>query len=138
MIRRCACVIVAVGSFSLNDAMGQAAIGVSLHENNTVQTTNTEQHPTALKNPAAQQPPPGGNPLWGIPVSSLSATRERPIFSVSRRPPAPPVAVQPVAEAPAQPKPAEPERPLLTLVGTAIGKIQNVAVVFDPAQITTP
>ena len=31
----------------------------NLHENNTVQTTNTEQHPTALKNPAAQQPPPG-------------------------------------------------------------------------------
>jgi general secretion pathway protein N len=136
MIRRCACVIVAMGSFSLNDAMGQAAIGVSLHENNTVQTTNTEQHPTALKNPAAQQPPPGGNPLWGIPVSSLSATRERPIFSVSRRPPAPPVAVQPVAEAPAQPKPTEPERPHLTLVGTAIGKIQNVAVVFDPATKT--
>jgi hypothetical protein len=134
MIRRCACVIVAMGSFSLNDAMGQAAIGVSLHENNTVQTTTTEQHSTALK--AAQQPPPGGNPLWGIPVSSLSATRERPIFSVSRRPPAPPVAVRPVAEAPAQPKPAEPERPLLTLVGTAIGKIQNVAVVFDPATKT--
>jgi hypothetical protein len=31
---------------------------------------------------------------------------------------------------------AESERPLLTLVGTAIAKIQNVAVVFDPATKT--
>src|SRR3984893_13282647 len=127
MIRRCACVIVAMGSFSLNDAMGQAAIGVSLHEN------NTEQHPTALKNPGAQQPPPGGNPLWGIPVSSLAATHERPIFSVSRRPPAPPVVAPLVAQAPAAAPKLDPERPPLTLVGTAIGKPQNVAVVLDQA-----
>jgi hypothetical protein len=28
-----------------------------------------------------------GNPLWSIPLKELSATRERPIFSPSRRPP---------------------------------------------------
>ena len=33
--------------------------------------------------------PPMGNPLWGISLNALTATRERPIFSPSRRPPAP-------------------------------------------------
>jgi len=28
---------------------------------------------------------PSGNPLWGIPLSALSATRERPLFNPSRR-----------------------------------------------------
>src|SRR3954467_6929548 len=32
---------------------------------------------------------PMGNPLWGISLNALTATRERPIFSPSRRPPAP-------------------------------------------------
>src|SRR5436309_11189786 len=31
-----------------------------------------------------------GNPLWRISLQSLSATRERPIFLPSRRPPSPP------------------------------------------------
>jgi len=37
-----------------------------------------------------------GNPLWSIPLASLSATRERPIFSPSRRPPPQAVVSQPV------------------------------------------
>ena len=37
--------------------------------------------------------PPIGNPLWAIPsCSKLSATRDRPLFSASRRPPTPPAA----------------------------------------------
>ncbi len=28
-----------------------------------------------------------GNPLWAIPLSALTETRERPLFSASRRPP---------------------------------------------------
>jgi general secretion pathway protein N len=43
----------------------------------------------------------------------------------------PPVVAQRVTAAPPPPKPAEPEQPLLTLVGTAIGQTQNVAVVLD-------
>src|SRR5262245_28391744 len=35
---------------------------------------------------------PRGNPLWAIPLELLSASRERPIFLPSRRPPAPIVA----------------------------------------------
>jgi general secretion pathway protein N len=92
----------------------------------------TGQQPTVAKNPELRQPPPGGNPLWGIPVSSLSVTQERPLFSASRRPPAPPAPLaQPPMPVAAAPPPAEPERPPLTLVGTAIGKPQNVALVLN-------
>ncbi len=102
MIRYGACGIVAMACFTLNGAIGQAPFDI--------------QHQ-------------GGNPLWGIPISSLSATRERPIFSASRRPPASPLGPVPIAEAP-PPKPAESERPPFTLVGTAIGKPQNVALIL--------
>ena len=63
-------------------------------------------------------------------MSALSVTRDRPIFSGSRRPPAPPAPPMPVAEAP-PPPPAAPEQPPLTLVGTAIGKPQNVALILN-------
>jgi hypothetical protein len=78
-------------------------------------------------NDAAQRPvaapaePAVANPLWGLPLARLSTTRERPIFSASRRPPAPaPTYVAPVAAS--QPaKPPEPELPAMALVGTIIG-----------------
>ena len=131
MIRLYACVIVAIGAFSVNEAIGQAA-GATLREKAADQTSpNTEQLPAAPKDAGARQPAPGGNPLWGIPISALDATRERPVFSASRRPPMPPVVAQRVAAAPPPPKPAVPEQPLLTLVGTAIGNPKNVAVVLD-------
>ena len=131
MIRFCACVIVAIGAFSVNEAIGQAA-GATLREKAAGQTSpNTEQLPAAPKDAGARQPPPGGNPLWGIPISALDATRERPVFSASRRPPMPPVVAERVVAPPPPPKPAEPEQPLLTLVGTAIGQAKNVALVLD-------
>ena len=74
-----------------------------------------------------------GNPLWAVPLSSLTVTRERPIFSASRRPPAPPVVVAPVVRAqppPPPPRPREPERPRLSLVGT-VGGEQGIAVFVD-------
>lgn len=73
-----------------------------------------------------------GNPLWAVPLSSLSVTRDRPLFSASRRPPAPPVVVQPVVQArPAPPPPPRaPEPPRLTLVGTVAGE-QGIAVFVD-------
>ena len=63
----------------------------------------------------------GGNPLWTVPLSGLSATRERPIFSASRRPPAPPAIL--AAPTPPTPvaKPQLPDHPPLTLIGTIIG-----------------
>ncbi len=128
MIGRLACLIVAMGCFSLN-GVAQAATGVSLRENDTDQAgPGTEQHTGALKKPGTRQPRPGGNPLWGIPLDELAVTRERPLFTASRRPPAPPVAAQPIVEEPPLP-PAEPEKPPLTLVGTVICEPQNIALI---------
>jgi general secretion pathway protein N len=128
MMKRCACVIAVLASFPLQGALAQAPGGGNLQANDTDQAI-VELHPAAAKNAAPRQLPPGGNPLWGIPMSSLAATRERPIFSASRRLPAPP-APMPVVEAPTTP-PAAPEQPPFTLVGTAIGKPQNVALILD-------
>ena len=58
--------------------------------------------------PAAEAPATG-NPLWAIPVSKLSATRDRPLFSSSRRPPTPTVAAAPTPTPPAVVKPVAPE-----------------------------
>jgi general secretion pathway protein N len=102
--------------FTLNGAIGQAPFDIQLQ--------------AAAKTPVARLTPQGGNPMWGIPIGSLSATRERPVFSASRRLPAPLLAPVPVAEAP-PPKLVEPEQPPFTLVGTAIGKPQNVALIFE-------
>jgi hypothetical protein len=69
-----------------------------------------------------------GNPLWTVPLSALSATRDRPLFSVSRRPPivaAPIAAPPPKQEALASPSP---ERPLLTLVGTIVSREASFAI----------
>jgi general secretion pathway protein N len=68
-----------------------------------------------------------GNPLWGLPLRSLNATRERPIFLPSRRPPAPAVTAtytEPVKQAP----PVESERPALSLVGIVTGSGDGFAV----------
>ncbi len=73
-----------------------------------------------------------GNPLWAIPSDSLSATRDRPLFSPSRRPPAA-VAVAPVSTstATAEAKPAAPEPPPFKLLGTIVGLDARVALLKD-------
>jgi hypothetical protein len=72
-----------------------------------------------------------GNPLWEVPLKQLSATRDRPIFSPSRRPP--PVVVAPVAAAVAPPvqAPKPPERPQLSLVGTIVNGADGFAIFLD-------
>jgi general secretion pathway protein N len=88
--------------------------------------------PIATPNRAAAQPLPGGNPLWAIPLSVLSVTQERPIFSASRRPPQRAVvapAQQVVAPPPA--KPPEPERLALALIGAVVGDSDAIAVFLD-------
>jgi len=74
-----------------------------------------------------------GNPLWGISLNALTATRERPIFSPSRRPPAPtPPAL--VVVAPVLPAPSSgPEQIPLTLVGTIVGGANSIAICFNPS-----
>ena len=74
---------------------------------------------------------PSGNPLWAVPLSALTATRERPLFLPSRRAPAPAVAGMPVA-APAPPPPAPvEEQPPLTLVGAIASETEGFAVFLD-------
>lgn len=85
--------------------------------------------------PRAERPAdPTGNPLWAIPLTSLTATRERPIFLPSRRAPAPAVAGTPVVRAaPPPPPPAEPEQPPLVLVGVIAGDQEGFGVFLDQA-----
>ena len=73
------------------------------------------------------------NPLWAIPLKELSNTRERPIFSPSRRPPASAVVGPPPAAAPVRvpPKPSGPQSPELSLVGTVIGEKESIAVFVE-------
>lgn len=75
-----------------------------------------------------------GNPLWGIPLRTLTATRERPLFSPSRRPPAPAIAAPAPAPRPVvAAKPPEPDHPLLTIVGTIVSTHDSIGVFIDPA-----
>ncbi len=78
------------------------------------------------------RPLPSGNPLWAIPLSVLTATQERPIFSASRRPPQRAVAAPPVDQVSAPPpKAAAPERPSLALIGAVVGESDAIAVFLD-------
>jgi hypothetical protein len=70
------------------------------------------------------------NPLWGIPLTSLSGTRDRPIFSPSRRPPASPVASIAAPKVVAV-KPKERERPQLNLVGTIASNDEAFGIFLD-------
>jgi general secretion pathway protein N len=81
----------------------------------------------------AETPTVAANPLWAIPLSALTATRARPLFTPSRRPPAPVVASVPVAAPrPLPAPPAVPQHPNLTLVGTVAGESEGIAVFVDP------
>ena len=78
-------------------------------------------------------PAPAANPLWAIPLSALSETRERPPFAPTRRPP-------PVM-ADTRPRPPErtpvhalpPEQPPLKLIGTIVGEAKGFGLFIDPS-----
>jgi hypothetical protein len=81
--------------------------------------------------PAEPMRAKSANPLWAIPLATLTTTRDRPIFSPSRRPPPPAVVPAPVAAAPPpRPKQAKVERPQLTLVGTIGGPDEQSFGIF--------
>lgn len=93
--------------------------------------------------PGTAAPPPEkpavGNPLWVVPLSDLAATRQRPLFAPSRRPPSPVVAAPP-PQAPRvapPPPPAPPEKPQLSLVGTIAGSdTVGIGIFVDQATRT--
>ena len=73
------------------------------------------------------------NPLWAMPLKQFSVTRERPIFSPSRRPPPPPPSAVTVSKVIAPPKPKEPEQPQLSLVGTISSDEDKFGIFVDKA-----
>jgi hypothetical protein len=100
--------------------------------------TGAPAEPARRTGPAASSLTQAGNPLWSLPLSALSVTRERPIFSPSRRPPPPVIAAPyvPPASPPQPSKPPEPDHPLLTLVGTLAGDSQGVGIFVNEADKT--
>ena len=82
----------------------------------------------ASRAPDPHAQPRAGNPLWTVPLNTLSATRDRPLFSASRRPPL--VALPFVAPPPKHEvlAPPPPERPSLRLIGTIVGRKGSLAV----------
>ena len=88
--------------------------------------------PIARPSREGAKPLPGGNPLWSVPLSVLSVTRERPIFSTSRRPPQQAVAAPSADQvAPPPPPSAGPEHPALALIGAVVGDSDAIAVFLD-------
>ncbi len=80
---------------------------------------------------AVARPIPRGNPLWSVPLSALTVTQERPIFSAMRRPPPRAVAASPVEEISAPP-PQAVEAPLpLLLVGAVVGEGDAIAILVN-------
>jgi hypothetical protein len=86
--------------------------------------------PASSRGRVSSEPATRGNPLWSIPLTSLSATRDRPVFSPSRRPPPPPVVAAPYVPPPPPPPapPPEPDHPLLTLSGIVAGGTGGVGI----------
>jgi general secretion pathway protein N len=106
--------------------------------NDTVDGTSDSVEVGSVKllaqlNRAGGKPLPSGNPLWSIPLSVLTATQERPIFSASRRPPQRAVIAPPVDQVNTPPLQVatEPERPALALIGAVVADSGSIAVFLD-------
>ena len=108
------------GAPALSDGINPAA---------SVQTVVSPPAPAAPAIAAAPERALSANPLWAMPLARFPVTRDRPIFSSSRRPPAPAVAPAAVPKAAVVPKPRE--RPQLTLVGTAASDDEGFAIFLD-------
>lgn len=130
---------VALTSATTRDALDPAPTGI-LRADDSIgapPTASAGEHRSSLPTaPQPSRPTPSGNPLWAIPLSTLSNTRDRPIFSSSRRPV--PSAVAPVIV----PKPAvvakakEPERPQLALVGTIAHDDERFGIFLNQSTAT--
>jgi hypothetical protein len=119
-------------------AFAYTASGVNDADNSSLDNPGLDVTRHAMPPPEVTAKPPEApavvaNPLWGIPLSALTATRSRPLFTPSRRPPAPFVAAAPAAAAPPPPPPAVSEHPNLTLVGTVATESEGLAVFIDTA-----
>jgi hypothetical protein len=115
-----------------DDAASRPSIDVELYPPNAAPTRPTPAKPAPTKlTPTKPERATSGNPLWGIPLGSLSATRERPIFSASRRGPAVAVSVPRSEPVKLIVRPPEPEHLNLTLVGTVVSEAESIGVFLD-------
>ena len=115
-------------------AVGAPGATVQLGEPKATDGMTPELRPDAPGNRRLQERVPSGNPLWAVPLSLLSVTRDRPIFSPSRRPPPPAVAAVPYVEPPPPPPNAPgPIHPQLSLVGTVASDKEGIGVFLDRA-----
>ncbi len=106
-------------------AQGPGTPGISVH---------ADLGPTPrVKSGEVDRAPPSGNPLWAIPLKDLNDTRDRPIFTPSRRPPPPPVVEKPyVPPPPPRVETKPPPEPLtLSLLGTIAGDSAGVALFME-------
>jgi len=95
------------------------------------QIGQTTSHPEQVSSDASML---AGRAVLPVPLSKLSMTRDRPIFSPSRRPP--PLAAPPVIAKRVEPaKP--PEQPPLILVGTVAGGDSAIAVFVEQSTENT-
>jgi general secretion pathway protein N len=132
---RLSTILVGVCGIALVTALSQ---GLSVRQQDIIGTDAGKRGPTDPASASAQpstgeassaNPIPRGNPLWASPLSSLTAARERPLFSPSRRAPA---ALELASVPPQRPVTVSPPRlPLLALVGTIAGETQGIAILFD-------
>ena len=89
--------------------------------------------PAAAPAPLIPDAPVKSNPLWSIPLSALSETRDRPLFNATRRPPPETVVAAPALKPSAEDKPPELEGPPFALMGTILSSKARVAVLLDQA-----
>jgi general secretion pathway protein N len=135
LIRGCSILGLVLGAVAFGHSLQSALAATAPVDGAAIETTINpriaDPTPAASRSDKPAARTLTGNPLWAIPLKSLTSTRERPLFSPSRRPPpAAAVAASP-APAPPPPKPAEPDHPPLTLVGTVVGETQSIGVFVD-------
>jgi general secretion pathway protein N len=87
--------------------------------------TQEATRPVASLTPPGIDLSAGGNPLWSVPLTSLAATRNRPIFSTTRRPP-------PDRNLAHRPRPSSlSSRPPFVLVGAIAADSDSIAILVD-------
>jgi general secretion pathway protein N len=97
-----------------------AAAGVHVSTGDGIAGADTTSSTQARLSPDVELPPLVGNPIAQVPLDRLSATRDRPLFSASRRPTAPPPPpAAPRIEHAAQRSPVQ--SPSVALFGIVIG-----------------
>ena len=128
-----ACMLVVLGAWFARAAEDPTGLGLDEDEvgrSGRILPGKMPAEPLAQERKSHDMPE-RGNPLWGIPIESLQATRERPLFSSSRRPPAPAVIATPVEAPKTVTPPPEPEVPAFDLVGIVEGDGQGYAVFIN-------